>query len=291
MGDFNYCLVKTNKIYADIQDMLDLEEISMNNPGHNSKVQYHLEKLVRASKFIEVKPVFENKDNMLEQLFVDITDKIKEQDGFQGNTLLLLANTSNSYEVIYMEDLRKKQTDDNLNELATISNLDMEPIFNDCGIVKVSYETGTHIHKKITLKDIESIVYNCFYHKGVIVSEDGSMQELDFSGDKPDITLGNTFKMATPFFIAGLQLVPYIELGKNINQKATDLIGIEIKGRVFFAVLSPMGGKRFWNMEIPTLNMLLSLAKDNDKLSKIDQELDEKNKACNPFFLIKKYCI
>ncbi len=291
MSNFNYCLVQTNKIYEQIQDMLDMEEISMNNPNDTSKVIYHLEKIVRNSKFISIKPVLETKELLLEDLFVNITEKVKDQDGFQGNTLMLSANTSHSFEIIYLEDLRKKQTDDKLNELATISNLDMEPIYNDCGIVKVSYETGTHVHKKITLEDICSIVVNCFYHKGVMVSEDGSMLELDFSGDKPDLTIGNRFKMATPFIIAGLQLVPYIEESQKVNPKASELTGVEIKGRVFFAVLSPMGGKKFWNMEIPTINMLLSLVKDKSKLEKIDQELDEKDKSINPFFLVKKYCI
>ena len=52
MSKFNYCLVQTNKIYEQIQDMLDLEEISMNNPNDNSKIFYHLEKIVSKAKFI-----------------------------------------------------------------------------------------------------------------------------------------------------------------------------------------------------------------------------------------------
>ncbi len=52
MSNFNYCLVQTNKIYEQIQDMLDMEEISMNNPNDTSKVIYYLEKIVRNSKFI-----------------------------------------------------------------------------------------------------------------------------------------------------------------------------------------------------------------------------------------------
>jgi hypothetical protein len=291
MGDFNYCLVTTNKLYAEIQDMLDLEEISMNNPNDNSKIFYNLGLIVKKAKYIEVKPLFNGKDELLEQLFVDITDKVKDKEGFQGNTLMILANTSYSYEVIYLEDLSKKQTDNELNELATISNIELEPIFNDCGIVKISYETGTHIHSQITSEDIENLIINCFYHKGVVILEDGSMKELDFPGDKPDIILGNVFKKGTPFFLAGIQIEPYNETGNKLNEKASEFLGIDVKGIVFFAVLSPMGGKKFWNMEIPTMNMLLQLANDKDKLTQIDNELDEKNKACNPFFLIKKYCI
>ena len=105
--------------------MLDLEEISMNNPNDNSKIFYNLGLIVKKAKYIEVKPVFNGKDELLEQLFVDITDKVKDKEGFQGNTLMILANTSYSYEVIYLEDLSKKQTDNELNELATISRHDL----------------------------------------------------------------------------------------------------------------------------------------------------------------------
>ncbi len=291
MGDFNYCFIGTNKIYADIQDMLDLEDISMNNPNHYSKVIYHLEKLVSKAKYIQIKPAYKDKDEFKEQLFVDITEKIKEKEGFQGNTLMLSASTLGSYEVIYFEDLLKKQTEENLNELVTISNLEMEPIFNDCAIVKISYDSGEHVHQRINIDDIQKIVKNCFYHTGVLISEDGSLKELDFPGDNVSLIIGNTFKMGTPFFLAGLQIVPYIEESKKPNKKASDIMDSEINGRLFLAVLSPMGGKKFWNMDIETINCLLKLSKDQEKLKKIDQEIDEKNKAVNPFFLIKKYCI
>ena len=56
MSNFNYCLVQTNKIYEQIQDMLDLEELSMNNPNDNSKVIYLKLKLYdRIILFLTVK--------------------------------------------------------------------------------------------------------------------------------------------------------------------------------------------------------------------------------------------
>ncbi len=290
MSEFNYCLVKVNKIYQQIQDMLDEEDISMNNTNHNFKVQHELGKIIKQATFINFSNIFNTSDELLEQIFVDITEKNKE-DGMQGNTLLLFANTRYSFEVIYLEDLRKKQIEDNLNEFATITNLELEPIFNDCGIVKVGYENGTHVHKKITQNDIIEIITNCFYHKGVLVQEDGSLKELEYSGDNPCLMLGLSFKMCASFQLLGLHFVPYIEPSDKINEKASKIFGNETKGRVFFIVLSPVNGKKFWSLEKEGFDMILSILSDEEKVKKIDAEIETEKKAVNPFFLIKKYCI
>ncbi len=290
MSEFNYCLVKKNKIYEQIQDMLDEEDISMNNINHNFKVQNELGKIIKKANFIQLSNVFNTSDELLEQIFVDITENNK-QEGMQGNTIFLFANTKYSFEVIYLEDLNKKQTDVNLNEFATITNMELEPIFNDCAIVKIGYESGSHIHKKINQDDIIEIIVNCFYHKGVLVQEDGSIKELEYSGDNPCLMLGLSFKMQASFQLLGLHFVPYIEPSDKINEKASKIFGNEIKGRVFFIVLSPVNGKKFWNLDKEGFEMIYSILQDEEKVKKIDDEIDIEKKAVNPFFLIKKYCI
>ena len=40
----NYCIIKKNKIYEELYDIVEQEELSMNNPNHEDKIKYLIEK-------------------------------------------------------------------------------------------------------------------------------------------------------------------------------------------------------------------------------------------------------
>ncbi len=291
MSGLNYCLIKKNKIYESIQDLMDLEELSMNNPNHNEKVFDKISNLVKKSRFIEFRGNENDTNSLLENIMLSITDENKSKN-IQGNTLLLYGNDEEYYEVIYMENLiEKNKNNDDLNEFASISNTSLEPIFGDCVIVKTCLEKDKHVPKIITVENICEILINNFYHKGIIINTDGTTKELIYSGDSPLPVVGGKFKRSGEINVLGLILVPWIEDGQEVNQIATKLFGSEIKGRIFLTILSPVTSKRYWSISITNLNSILSILEDKEKTNQISNEIIESNYTINPFFLIKKYCI
>ncbi len=291
MSGLNYCLIKKNKIYESVQDMMDLEELSMNNPNDNDKVFDKLTNLIKKSKFIELKGNEKDTNSLLEEIMIGITTDNKSEN-IQGNTLLLYGNDEAYYEVIYMENLiEKKKNNDDLNQFCSMSNTLLEPIYGDCAIVKTGLEKDKHIPKIITMNDICEIFINNFYHKGIIINTDGTTKELIYSGDTPHLVIGEKFKRSGEINVLGLILVPWIEDGKELNGVASKLFGSEIKGRIFLTVLSPVTSKRYWSITIENLNNILTILEDKEKTNQIGNDIIESNYTINPFFLIKKYCI
>ncbi len=90
-SNLNYCLVKKNKIYEEITDLMDMEELSMNIPTHTDKIKYQLKKLVSNSKYIQLIGNESNTNNLLEEVIMGIT-KEDNNPNLQGNTMLLYGN-------------------------------------------------------------------------------------------------------------------------------------------------------------------------------------------------------
>ena len=291
----NYCLIKKNRIYEEIYDMLEDEELNMNNNLQDDKIKYRINKIVNSSKYFTLSSTYSSKEEAFEELMIFIT-KENTADTMQGNTMLSYADDDNMYELVYLEDLIIEQQDNVLNQFASMSNVEMLPVYGTCGLIKTSYEDGELVNKMIEKEDINKIVMTNFYHTGVMINTDGSMLEIDFSGDKPFMFIGNSFKQLNPINLFGLTTVVYNEedVTSNINSVASIIYGSELKGRVFFTTLCAITNKKFWNFTKKSINNILRLLDKNitsdDKMNSLNKELMD-DKLKNPFFLIKKYSI
>jgi hypothetical protein len=306
MTSNNYCLIKKNKIYEDIYDILEDKELVMDNPNHKDDIKYQIKNLAKTyytKKMITISNIFENSEATLEDLMLNITGETEndinetENESLQGNTLLMYANSKFMYEVVFMEQLGINKTDDELNQLSSISNIELAPIYGQTAVIKTSYVDGSIKPSIILEEDITDLIINNFYHVGVLINPDGSMLELEFAGDNPNIMIGGNFKMLSPLSLFGLQLVCYHEDGDKDNDLASKIYGKEIKGRLYIATLCPITNKRFWSITSEFLQDLIKLLdyttgtpEQRKKIDELENELND-DKLKNPFFLVKKYCV
>ena len=227
---------------------------------------------------------------------VEITGNSVDES-LQGNTLLMFADSESMYEVVFMEQVGITKSDDDLNQLASISNIELAPIYGNVAIVKSSYFDGKLTNGLIKEEDIINLITNNFYHNGVMINCDSSTTELEFAGDNPNIVIGGNFKQLAPFQMFGLTLVGYNEQGMEINNLASKLYGSEIKGRFYVTSLCPITNNRFWGINLDIIQNLIKLINFSEGtveeklvIDKINNELSD-DKLKNPFFLIKKYCV
>lgn len=285
----NYCLVNTNKIYAEIYDELLDEELSMFNKDHNDKIKRYLEKKILASDYIDVSDTFESSNDCIEDLIEKIELKASSKK-LQGNTVLMFADQDNMYELFHLEDLKNKIPDSELNELGSISNIHLIPVYWGCGIFKSNYSNGLIKPDIITKQDLINIFTQNYYHIGVMIGINNSMVEIEFTGEDPYKVIGTGFVQKNVTNVIGFNFVPYVENGNEINIKASEIFGIEMKGRVFISLLCPTSNKKFWNINIKTIENILKIIENNTLFDKIQNEVDNhiSDKDINPFYLLKK---
>jgi hypothetical protein len=285
-------------LYEDLYEILEEDELIMDNPNHRETIKYKIKTLAKSylNNKISISNTFSTSNESLEDLMVEITGN-ETDESLQGNTLLMFADSESMYEVIFMEQISITKSDTELNQLASISNIELAPIYGNVSIVKTCYSDGKLKNKLITEDDIINLISNNFYHGGVMINSSGLMTELEFSGDNPNIMIGGNFKQTPPFQMFGLTLVGYNEAGTETNDLASKLYGSEIKGRFYVTTLCPITNKRFWGMDLDTLKNLIKLinfsegsVEEKAIIDKINNELSD-DKLQNPFFLIKKYCV
>ena len=290
----NFVLLKKNKIYEEIYDLLEDDDLFMNNKDHYDKIKYRINKHINLHKSIILSEEFDKQEDMFEELMVKITNN-SEDPNIQGNTIFAFASDDDLYELVYMEDLvtQAHATDANLNQLASMSNNDLEPLFGSCGLIRTIYdvETGKYVNKSISISDVSELVLANFYHKGVIINQDSEMLELSFSGDNPNMIIGNGFMKMDPINVFGLTIVGYVEekpSNNKLNEVASNIYGKEINARVFFTMLCPITNKKYSDITIQTIKRILkilSYEKTNiDKINMLNSELSG-DKVKNPFFL------
>jgi hypothetical protein len=298
MTSNNYCLVKKNKIYEELYDLLEDKELIMDNPNNTKNIKYEIKMLVKSyfDKKIKLSNIFDTSEQTLEDLMVEITGNL-EDESLQGNTLLMFANSNFMYEVVFMEQLGFNKSDDELNQFASITNIELAPIYGNVAIIKTGYSNGILKQSLIMEDDMIDLITNNFYHKGVLMNQDGSLLELEFIGDNPNNVIGGQFKMLSPLSLFGLNLVCYVEEGNQENELASKLYGTNIKGRLYVGILCPITNKRFWSLSIDLLNNLIKLIdfstgtpEQKNKINELENELND-DKLKNPFFLVKKYCV
>jgi len=283
----NYCWVNKNKIYAEIYDELLEEELSMFNRDHNDKIKDYLtKKIVNENNFI-ISENFDSVDDVISDLVIKITDTALTNN-LQGNTVLMFAGPGEMYEIFHMENLLMKMSDSELNEFASISNIHMSPIYWGCGIFKTTYFTGKAKSSIITKKDVANIFIQNYYHIGVMINTDGNMIQIEFTGEDPFKVIGTNFIQDNVTNVIGFGLIPYIESSNEYNEKASEILGRQINGRVFLSLLCPVTNKKFWNIDIKTINNILKVMSNNDLFNIIEKnsnDLDKKD--INPFYILE----
>ena len=284
----NYILVKTNKIYEELYDLLEDKELSMNNPDNNEMVKFHMEKYIEKIDYIKISEKFETPEDRIDNIMNAFSDGPEEH--MDGNTLLLYSDDEIMYEVLFLEN-RKNQDDENINDFGSITNIELHPIFGDCAIIKTGINGKDLLNMTIDRKDLFKIIYNNFFHTGVMVNSDNKdLKEITFSGDMPSTVIGNTFQNFYKNEIFGLQFVIYEEKNndKIKNELVSKLCNKDIFGRVFVCLLSPVFFKKFFNNKTSIINNITSLMEDKETVKKIQKDLDD-DKITNPFVVLSKY--
>ena len=282
----NYVLIKkNNKIYEKICDMLDDKELNMQYINDMEKIIYNIGRLINTNDFI-ISRTFNNK----QELLGDILNNISKEDtgNFQGNTILLYANDDYMYELIHMDDLTIIQKDEDLNEFGTISNIDLCPIYYDCAIIKTSYINRTPKNELFSLECINEILKNNFYHNGLLIEPNGNIKNIVFSGDNPNLVIGDKFIRREAVEICGFYFVYYQEESNETNTTVSKLLDIDISGRIYLTILCPISNKKFWDLSEKTIFNILHIKENKESFQKINSEIMD-DKLINPFLLIKKY--
>ena len=291
--ELNYCELKKNTIYAEMYDELLDEELNMNKSEHNDKIKTYLDKKINTSDFVKISDIFSNSNNMMEDLILKIESDAPNFK-LQGNTLLMYADDNSMYELFYMEDLTQSIPSVFLNEFCSLSNIFLQPVCWTCGIFKSSYGTNGKIHPDIITKsDVSKIYISNFYHKGVLINQNGSMLELEFTGEDPYKIIGTNYTQSNTIDLFGFNLVPWVEKIENptntqLNLCASKIIGSETYGRVFFAIVCPNTNKKFWDIKIKTIKDILFVIDNEDIKDKISKEVEMAEININPFYIMKK---
>ena len=283
----NYILVKTNKIYEELYDLMDEKELSMNNPDHFEMVKFHMEKYINKINYIKTSEKFETPEDRINNIMEYFSTEDVEH--MQGNTLLLYSDDEYMYEVLFLEN-RKDQSDENINDFASITNIELHPIYGDCAIIKTGINGKILVNETIERKDLFKIIYNNFFHTGVMVNSNEDIKELTYSGDMPSTIIGNTFGNYEMNEIFGLQFVIYKETNshKLKNELISKLCKKDIFGRVFVCLLTPIFFKKMCNNKLSIMKAITTLLEDNDKTNNIQKELDD-DRLKNPFVVISKH--
>ena len=294
--ELNYCELKKNTIYAEMYDELLDEELNMNKSEHNDKIKTYLEKKINTSDFIKISDKFSDSNIMMEDLILKIESDAPNFK-LQGNTLLMYADYSSMYELFYMEDLTQSISSIQsscLNEFGSLSNIFLQPVCWTCGIFKSSYGSDGKIYSdNITKSDVSKLFISNFYHNGVIINQDGSMLELEFTGEDPYKIIGTNYTQSNTIDLFGFNIVPWVEKIQNpndtqFNLSASKILGSKTFGRVFFAIVCPNTNKKFWDIKIKTIEDILFVIDNKDIQDKISKEVEMAEININPFYIMKK---
>ncbi len=283
----NYCMINKNGIYGDLHDLIEKEELTMLNPNHEDKIRYLIGDLIKNSKEIEFTEKETNDINDIISEVFEILISKNTQEESQGNTLIVYSDINEMIEIIFIE--KDENFEDNeLNEFASISNYDLQPIYNCCALFKTSYKNNNIKNTMLTLKDIENILYNNFYHIGLLVDCDKNTKEIIFSGDLPHNFIGSSFKLGENFERLGLHLALFVEDGNKINELVSKLRGTETKGRVYITLLNPPYNKKFGNFTKELFDVILKILENKEIVKKIEDEVLN-DKLDNAYMIINKY--
>jgi len=186
-----------------------IKELSWTDPNY-------VEKLMKLDLFKTI-PI--TKENLIDQIGINLEiDKYKENT-FNIKTEYIvdeydLNNSSNVYEIMYIDfsDNTEYIIDDNLNELATLYNINGEKIYSNVLIFKNNIKSLTDIMvlSNIDKTDLHRILYQKVYTK-VVLWNDDIWYEENIIGDlnifaKKFFDEDNYIKIEIPFLMYYLHI-------------------------------------------------------------------------------------
>ena len=148
------------------------------------------------------------------------------------------------------------------------------------GLPKTKFLNGEYIEDNMTFDDLAEIIIKNFYHIGLMINPNNSINELEFNTDKPFRTIGNTFKQIGTIELLNVSFVLYNEESDEPNELVMKLFNnySNIKGRCFISVLSPEPHLKFLDLTKNMFEKILYLIETKTVLT------DEDNRVHNPFY-------
>lgn len=275
----NYCLVKRNNFNEEIHDMLNEEMLNMNVYDDAPKIQYEIEKIISRAPYIKISDSFDNNDEMIKNMIENILEfDEKGADVYERNAdnVLVVRDNNVKYTIFFFI---KKESDENkeLNDLCTLINMETIPLYDNCAIIKTNQkcEDKTKNGEIITRDDIKYLAKMLYYHKGVMIEENGNVIELEYFGDNPLYRIGNLFDHNAREKEVYDKVIRFYSESKQsdvINEKATKLIGEVIYGRVFIIMLSDNSNK-FWDFTENVVKEIFKLY--DDEIKQEDKNLNK----------------
>jgi hypothetical protein len=282
----NHCVIPVNKIYTQLADILEEEELFMNRLEDEYEIKQIIRRLVHDLPITESRNYRTSDENYVAMTHVisnSIADKEKERF---FETVYMEMNDDYTYQLVYNES---RGTDENLNDFATIANNEQMPIYDTCCIVKAS---NKQVSCHITKEDVANIYINMYYHIGLMVRVRNVVdveEELEwkFVGDLPEPYLPNGFVKREDVFFCGLNLAIYGDNEPPQNQKVSTLFGKPFYGNIIIAMACPVSGKYYSNFTRKTFATLLELRRNN-YVEHVERNVME-IAGNNPFLVIEKY--
>lgn len=286
----NFCIIKANKLYQEIYDEITDEELNANKPEYFSQVKRIIENKIMTSNKISLCENYSSNETFINDILENIIHDF-ENKNLQGDTLLVFCDDTCTYDMIVIQDLSTNQFDNNdLNEFASLVNIEFLPVYWNVAIIKTSYINNEPRLTIINKKDIGNIFINLIYHTGVVIDVDGTITDIEFTGDDPFLIIGPNFEHFNSFEIVGFTMFPFVEKTKSnkLNEIASKLMGQQIYSRVCFVLLCPTTNKRYFNLTSNTIKNILSVIDDKTIVKNIESDSLNKEFAKNPFIVLKK---
>lgn len=278
----NYALIEPNKLHEELCELLVDKNLKMANLDDKESIEYQVEMYFKKCYYIKYSEGFDNPDLM----FDDICRVLKEKYKEDINTILLYSTDEYVYEMVYFEYSNKKEHDeDEFNQFASMSNIELIPIYHRCAVMKTNIKTGIQC-TSINYKDLAHITLRNFYHSGVMIEPSKKMTTVTYVSENPFMSIGNTFTQGMDTVINNFPLIIYEEKNdqKEVNEIASSLFHQEIKGRIFLALLAPIHYKKLWDLNENTLNLIIKSIGNAD----IERELGD-NRTVNPFVIMNRH--
>jgi len=276
----NYSIISPNKLHEEIAELLEDKNLKMINLDNKDLITYHIEMYIKNSNYINYSNTFDDPDKLFDDICKNLLDTNKEE----LNTIFIYSNEEFVYEMVYFEYVDNKEYDeDDFNQFASISNIQLLPIYHKCAIMKTNIKNGIKCID-INYKDLAFIVIQNFYNIGLMVNETNE-KEITFTTEHPFNVIGNTFIQTKTITIYNLYFMLYEEKCQSlvVNKKISKFFGEEIKGRCFLIMLSPIYFKKIWDLNKNIFNLIVNNLY-NDNIEKV--LMDKKDE--NPFVAINK---
>ncbi len=289
---FNYCIISENKIYTELYDLIENDDLHMGKETDDgiiyTKIKQFIESETSCPYFKFSEPYTCDKD--VSNDIIKLISKNGTIDNVSTEITTLFSNEDTTYELIYINYINNGQTDDDVNQFASLTNMNLIPIYKKCAITKVSHINNNINNVMISTEDMLNILINNFYHTGVMIDGD-KLTEINFCGQMPHTKIGNNFQTHEILNILGFSFICYHENCKNNNDNkiSTIFCGKNITNRIFVTLLSYEKNKKTWNVTSSLINKIIKIKSDETLLNIFNNNISDLPYD-NYFATMSKYC-